>query len=98
MKLNIIPAVFRRTRSARTAEAIAKARGILRRVEQLETDSCWDFENTRQREVAYLQLEIDLLQGNYLTAAGLKYVEEMIGYSEEFIADAERLDAEEEQP
>jgi hypothetical protein len=87
-----------RTHSARTAEALAKARGLLRRVEQLETDSCWDFENTRNRELACLELMIDLLEGPYLTLAGLRYVEEMTGLSEEWIDDAEGLDAQEERP
>ncbi len=86
------------TPSARTAEALAKARGLLRRVEQLETYSWWDFENTRNRELACLGLMIDLLEGPYLTPAGLRYIEEMIGLSEEWIDDAEDLDAQEERP
>jgi hypothetical protein len=86
----------RRTRSTWTTEAIAKARSILRRVEQLDTCGCWELENTRNREQAALQLYIDLLEGPYLTLPGLRRVEEMIGWSEEWIDDTELTEAKEE--
>jgi hypothetical protein len=80
----------RHTRSTWNTQAmITKARGILRRVEQLDTCGCWDFENTRNRELAVLQLEINLLEGPYLTLSGLEYVEELLGWSEQWIDDAE---------
>lgn len=88
-----------RTKPSRRQErAIAKARRILRRVEQLDTCGCWDFENTRNQEQAALQLYIDLLEGPYLTLSGLRRVEEMIGWSEDWIADAEHDEVEEEKP
>ena len=82
--------------SSRVKRAITQARRILRRVEQLDTCGCWDFENTRNRELAALRLNIDLLEGPYLTMSGLQLVEEMIGWSEQWIDDAEIDDAEEE--
>jgi hypothetical protein len=75
---------------------IAKARRILRRVEELDACGCWDFENTRNRELAALRLFIDLLEGPYLTLPGREYVEELLGWSEQWIDDAEIDDAEEE--
>jgi hypothetical protein len=86
----------RRTRSTWTTEAVTKARGILRRVEQLDACSCWDFENTRNRELAALQVYVDLLEGPYLTLPGLRRVEEMIGWSEQWIDDAETDEAQED--
>jgi hypothetical protein len=80
----------------RKKRAIANARSVLRRVEQLDTCGCWDFENTRNRELAALQIYIDLLEGPYLTLPGLRRVEEMIGWSEEWIDDAETAEAEED--
>jgi hypothetical protein len=88
----------RRNRFTWTTEALANARSILRRVEQLDTCGCWDFENTRNREQAALQLYIDLLEGLYLTLPGLRWVEEMLGWSEEWIDEAESTEAEEVQP
>ncbi len=88
----------RRTRSTRTTEAITKAHSILRRVERLDTGGCWDFENTRNRELAALQSYVSLLEGPYLTLPGLRRVEEMIGWSEEWIDDAGPGEAEEGQP
>ena len=82
--------------SRREKRAIAKARGILHRVEQLDTCGCGDFENTRNRELATLQLYIVLLEGSYLTVSGRYRVEEMIGWSEQWIDDAETDDAEED--
>jgi len=88
-----------RTKPSRQEKrAIAKARRILRRVEQLDTCGCWDFENTRNREQAALQLYIDLLEGPHLTPAGLRCVEERIGWSEDWIDDAELDEAEETCP
>jgi hypothetical protein len=86
----------RRTRSTCITEAITKARRILRRVEQLDTCGCWDFENSRNREEAALQLYIDMLEGPYLTLPGLRRVEEMLGWSEQWIDDAEIGEAEED--
>lgn len=86
----------RHTRSTWSTEAITKARSILSRVEQLDTCGCWDFENTRNRELAALQLEIELLEGPYLTLSGLHRVQEMIGSSEQWIDDAEIDEAEED--
>jgi hypothetical protein len=86
-----------RTRSTRTTQAIARARHILSRVDQLDTDGNWDLENTRNRELAVLQLEIDLLESPYLTLPGLQYVEELIIWSEQWIDDAETAEAEEEE-
>jgi hypothetical protein len=87
----------RRTRSTWNTESmITKARGILRRVEQLDTCGCWDFENTRNQELAVLQVDIDLLEGPYLTLSGLRHVEEMLGLSQQWIDDAETNEAEEE--
>jgi hypothetical protein len=88
----------RHTRSTWTTDALAKARSILRRVEQLDTCGCWDFENTRNREQAALQLYIDLLEGPYLTLPGLRRVEEMLGWSEDWIDETESTEAEEAQP
>jgi hypothetical protein len=86
----------RHTPSARTTEALARACSILRRVKQLDTYGCWDFENTRNREQAVLQLSIDLLQGPYLTLAGLRRVKEMLGWSEDWIDETEATAAEED--
>jgi hypothetical protein len=80
----------------RTKRAITKARSILHRVERLDTCGSWDFENTRNRELAALQSYIDLLESTYLTLPGLRHVEEMIGWSEDWIADIEAEDAEEQ--
>jgi hypothetical protein len=74
---------------------MAKARAILRRVEHLDSWGCWEFENTRNRELAALRLNIDLLDGPYLTLAGLHCVEEMIGWSEQWIDENESDEAEE---
>ena len=82
--------------SSRAKRAIAKARRILRRVEGLDTCDCWDFESTRNRELAALELYIDLLDGPYLTRPGLHRIEEMIGLSEQWIDDAEIDNAEED--
>jgi hypothetical protein len=78
----------------RQKRALTKARSILRRVEQLDTCGCWDFETTRNRELAALRSYIALLEHPYLTLPGLRHVEEMIGWSEEWIADIEAEDAE----
>jgi hypothetical protein len=86
----------RHTRSTWTTEALARACDILRRVKQLDTYGCWDFENTRNREQAVLQLSIDLLQGPYLTLTGLRRVKEMLGWSEDWIDEAEATAAEED--
>ena len=84
--------------SSHAKRAITKARRILRRVEQLDTCACWEFENTRNRELAALRAYIDLLEGPYLTLSGLQRVEEMIGWSQDWIDDAEINDAEDDQP
>ena len=84
------------TPSSRVKRTLTKARGILRRVEQLDSYGCWDFENTRNRELAALQVYIDLLDGPYLTRSGHRLIEEMIGWSDDWIHDAEIDDAEEE--
>jgi len=80
--------------TSRNKRALTKARSILHRVEQVDTCGCWDFENTRNRELAALRSYIDLLEGPYLTLPGLRLVEQMIGWSEEWIADIEAEDAE----
>ena len=66
-------------------------------MDQLDTDGDWDLENTRNRELAVLQLEIDLLEGPYLTASGREYIEELISWSEQWIDDAKTAEAEEEE-
>jgi hypothetical protein len=78
----------------RQKRALTKARSILHRVEHLDTCGCWDFENTRNRELAALRSYIDLLEGPYLTLPGLRQVEEMIDWSEQWIDDIEAEDAE----
>jgi hypothetical protein len=85
----------RQSRRSRHTRTIAKARDILFRVEELDTCGCWDFENTRNRELAVLQLELDLLAGRHLTRSGLRFIKELIGYSEQWIDDAETDDTEE---
>jgi hypothetical protein len=42
---------------------ITKARGILGRIEQLDTCDCWDFERNKNQELAVLQLALELLEG-----------------------------------
>jgi len=81
--------------SSRTKRAITKARRTLRRVEQLDTCDCWDFENTRNRELAALQFYIHLLDGPFLTRSGQRLIKEMIGWSEDWIADADLEETEE---
>ena len=88
----------RSKQSGRKKRTITQARSILRRVEQLDHYGGWDFENTRNRELAVLQLEIDLLEGPYLTLPGIQYVEELLGFSEQWIDDAELDQAGEDQP
>jgi hypothetical protein len=78
----------------RQKRALTKARNVLHHVEQLDTCGSWDFENTRNRELAALRSFIDLLEGSYLTLPGLRHVEELIGWSEQWIDEIEAEDAE----
>ena len=86
-----------RNRSTRSTKIIATARHVLSRLDQLDTHGDWDFENSRNRELARLELEIDLLEGPYLTLRGIKYLEDLIPWSEQWIDDVEPGKAEEEE-
>src|SRR5262249_3305625 len=66
-----------------------RAQALLPRIEQIDACGDFEFENTRQRELASIQLMTDLLSGRYLSLLGRQYREERLGWSEDWVDDTE---------
>jgi hypothetical protein len=78
-----------RTRNPKQRQLTQRAQALLTRIEKMNCYGDFEFEKSRQRELANIELMIDLLSGPHLSAQGRQFVEWRLGWSEDWCDNAD---------